>query len=538
MTGYTGYTGSQGEKGDIGPQGISGNDGVAGTEGARGYDGIEGPIGKTGPTGEPGEPGPGFLESLNQDIYFNGGITVSEDSHFENHVRIDDKLCVFSNITVSGDILPETGYSNSIGSATKPFKSIYVQSSTLYFVNDPPSEDGSSTETPAPTVNALSVKDGRMELSIVDASTNEVTSNLKVGSNFVNKREDKSFFDTITQQPSVFTKDTSIYTNGSSNTTKDLTVYWHYDDIIAFMTDTSYQAFYNNDSTYNRIIPYINKLYIDISYSTVTNGWENYKTIPISSDYNVSQYKSLTITRKEAAPSGNSSLATLMFQEDIVDFDVRVYGENLGYNYPTVEDRALIYEGVTFEQPNPPGLFNFNNSTINNYQQITLSYNYTEPEEGNANSTAVLEQSHTKYRENDTLSSSSYILETDIETDIEADEPITGGNNFSMVLSSLRAGTKYDFVTRIRNDLNTTYTMGDISWGLVGTDVSFDEVNGPTDYTTLPSSGGYSSTYVPQLSYKTTTNVTTSTFTNTSITYINISDNQTVVPGRNKYSVI
>ena len=431
---------------------------------------------------------------------------------------------------MSGDILPSTGYSNSIGSVEKPFKNVYIQSSTLYFVNELTPEEKEAEELPV--VNSLSVINGKLELSIIDTTTNEVTSNLKVGSNFVNRREDKSFFDTITQQPSVFTKDTSVYTDGSSNTTKDLTVYWHYDDIIAFMTDTSYQAFYNNDTTYNRIIPHINNLYVDISYSTVTNGWANYKTIPINSDYNVSQYKSMTITRKENAPSGNSSLSTLMFQDDIVNFDVRVYGENLGYNYPSVEERALIYEGVTFKPPSPPGIFNFNNSNINNYQQLTLSYNYTEPEQGNPNSTAVLEQSQTKYAENDTLASSSYALNSTVNTDIETDESITGGNNFTMVLNGLRAGTQYDFLTRIKNDLNANYTVSDNSWNLVGTTVSFDEVNGPTTYTTLPSSGGYSSTYVPQLTYNTTTNVTTPTSINASITYINVSDNQTVVPGK------
>ena len=64
--------------------------------------------------------------------------------------------------------------------------------------------------------------------------------------------------------------------------------------LFAFMTDTSYQAFYNNDSTptIGLSLTSINYM-IDISYSTVTNGWENYKTMPISSDYNVSPYKSL-----------------------------------------------------------------------------------------------------------------------------------------------------------------------------------------------------------------------------------------------------
>ena len=524
--GPTGYTGSQGENGDTGPHGNDGNDGIDGVTGPRGSNGVDGQIGPTGPSGEQGlpgiegftgprgyrgpmgEPGEGFLESLVSDINFK------------------------ADVIFSGDILPETASFSSIGSITKPFKNIYVKSSTLYFVNDQTPEEEESSEPP--TVNALSIQDGKMELSVVDPNTNEVTSNLKVGSNFVNRREDISLFQAITQQPSTFTKDTSIYTNGSSNTTKDLTIYWHYDDIVALITDTSYQAFYNNDSTYNRVIPYINQLYVDISYSTVTNGWENYKTMPISSDYNVSPYKSTTITRKEAAPSGNSSLATLMFQDDIVNFDVRVYGENLGYNYPTIEDRALIYEGVTFEQPNPPGVFNFNNSTIDNYQQLTLSYNYTEPEEGNPTSTAVLDESQTKYAENDTLSSSSYILDTTVNTDIESDESITGGSNFSVILTGLRAGTNYEFFTRIKNDLNSNYTSVDSIWNFVGSGIAFDNVTdtGLTNYTTLPSSDGYSSTYVPQLTYNTTTYVTTPTSVNASITYINVSDNQTVVPGK------
>ena len=451
-------------------------------------------------------------------------IEVGGDAHFKQNVRVDGELDVYSDITVSGDILPMRGYSSSIGSITRPFKDIYIQSSTLYFVN----EIENSFDNP--TVNSLSVINGRLELSIVDTSTNELTSNIKVGSSFVNKREDKSYYDLITQQPPIFTKDTSIYTDSYSNTTKDLTIYWHYDDIIAYMTDTSYQAFYNNDSTYNRIIPYINNLYVDISYSTVTNGWQNYVTIPINSDYNVSQYKSNTITRKQAPPSGNSYLNTLLFQEEVVEFDVRVYGSNLGYNYPTVEERALIYNNVTFKQPDIPGVFNFNNSTINTPNSLTLSYNYTEPEAGNANSTAILQETQTKYTENDTLSSSYYPLVTTVREDIETDEPITGGNDFTVGLSSLRAGTKYDFLTRIRNDLNSNFTISDSSWNLVGTDVPFDTVNGPTLYTSLPTDHSYSSDYNPILTYKTTESITTPIIDNSEVTYINISDTQKIVP--------
>ena len=127
------------------------------------------------------------METFREDSRINFGITVSGDSQFESNVTISDDLRVSSNIIVTGDIIPDTGYSSSIGSIIKPFKNIYVQSSTLYFVNERTSEEVLSSSLPL--VNALSVKDGRMELNIIDPDTNEVTSNLKVGSNFVTEEK-------------------------------------------------------------------------------------------------------------------------------------------------------------------------------------------------------------------------------------------------------------------------------------------------------------------------------------------------------------
>ncbi|MGA1047696.1 MAG: hypothetical protein ACO3UU_06775, partial [Minisyncoccia bacterium] len=414
------------------------------------------------------------------------------------------------------------------GSAARPFKNIYVADSTIYFVK-PPAPD---SETIVPSISAVSVENGNIQVSTVDPITNTLSDTVKVGSNYVNKREDKSLFDCITQQPNIFTKNTSVYTDGVNTTAKDINLFWHYDDIIAYMTDSSFeiQATFNYDNTYTQIIPHINNLYVDISYSPLTDGWKNYITIPITSNYNVSQYKSIKITRKQNAPSGLTSLNSLLFQEDIVEFDVRVYGENYGNNYPTIEERSLVYRNITFLQPNPPGIFDYISTIINNYSQITLTYNFTIPEEGKPSSTAILEESQTKYVEKDTLSSSSYALNTTINTDIETDDRVSGGNIFTVILSGLRAGTKYDFITRIKNDLSTKFNINDTSWNLVGTDQTFDTINGPTTYTNLPSSNGYSSTYTPGLNYNTTTNVTTSALNNASIIYINTSDTQTITP--------
>jgi hypothetical protein len=118
-----------------------------------------------------------------------------------------------------------------------------------------------------------------------------------------------------------------------------------------------------------------------------------------------------------------------------------------------------------------------------------------------------------------------------INTRTEYDDNVSGGNNFTVVLSSLRAGAKYNFITRINNDLIDTYSINDTDWGNVGSSVDFDTTNGPTAFTSLPGNNNISSSsFTPTLGYNNTTYVTTSSFTNSNIIYINTADSQTVVP--------
>ena len=120
--------------------------------------------------------------------------------------------------------MPAVGNTFSIGSAMRPFKNLYIAESTIYFVK--PAEPDS--EITIPTIHAVSIAEGKIQVSKVDPITNTISDTVNVGSNYVNKREDKSLFDSITQQPSVFTKDTSIYMEGVNTTAKDIDLYWHY----------------------------------------------------------------------------------------------------------------------------------------------------------------------------------------------------------------------------------------------------------------------------------------------------------------------
>ena len=349
------------------------------------------------------------------------------------------------------------------------------------------------------------------------------------GSDMIVNNRNQSFYDIITQQPQLFTKNAS-YTDGYSNTTKDINLYWIYDDILAKISNSSEIAFLNFDTSYKKTLPNIDKIYIDVSSGSITNGWARYRTINITDNYNTSAYKSITITRKQTAPSGNSSVTTLLATTPLVNFDVRIYGENSGANYPTVDTRSLIYREIAFKEAKAPGQPLFVSKVINSLNQLTLTYNFNYPEIGDAASPGLLSESQTKYTQSDTLSSTAYPLVQTIATDIETDDNVAGGSNFTVVLTGLRAGTKYNFLTRVQNDLSVLYSISDNSWNNVpSAQVPYDS-NGPTQYTTLPSSGAYTTTGPATLTYTTTNYITTSTLLNSNVIYVNIGNSGTINP--------
>ena len=190
----------------------------------------------------------------------------------------------------------------------------------------------------------------------------------------------QTFFDVITQQPSSFTFDSS------SNTTASLTINWNYDDIIGKITSTTYQAFLNFQSTTaNKNIPYMNQIQFDISSGRASPGWIPYQTKNVSNaDYNTSSYKTLTITKN----TGSGSLVNVFNSTE--PFDIRVYGINNAYNYPDENTRSLIFNEVAFKIPKGPGAPVYQATTINNYQQITFTYNFNEPELGDTASPGSL----------------------------------------------------------------------------------------------------------------------------------------------------
>ena len=65
----------------------------------------------------------------NSDLSLNANLSVSGDTSFNN-------VYVGGNVQIQGDFLPTTANSSDIGSAEKPFGSLYVSNNTIFFVGD------------------------------------------------------------------------------------------------------------------------------------------------------------------------------------------------------------------------------------------------------------------------------------------------------------------------------------------------------------------------------------------------------------------
>lgn len=74
---------------------------------------------------------------------FTGSTMSTTDS---TAITIDQAVTVSSNLTIGGDILPNIANGGNLGSAAKPFKSLYVSNSTVYLGGVPLSLDAGTNE--------------------------------------------------------------------------------------------------------------------------------------------------------------------------------------------------------------------------------------------------------------------------------------------------------------------------------------------------------------------------------------------------------
>ena len=69
-------------------------------------------------------------ETLNLGAFeFAGSVITTTDS---SAITIDQATTVTSNLTVGGDILPQTANGGDLGSLARPFRSLYVSNNTVF----------------------------------------------------------------------------------------------------------------------------------------------------------------------------------------------------------------------------------------------------------------------------------------------------------------------------------------------------------------------------------------------------------------------
>ena len=356
------------------------------------------------------------------------------------------------------------------------------------------------------------------DLSANDVSFNDIRFLGKIfqadGTEFVGgaggvNNANQTFYDILTQQPNKFKKQGEPLI-----TTSTIDISWNYDDILANQTANILAKLSFQSLQKDKSLPFINEIKIDISGNTSVNNnnankWLNLYTFSIgnSVDYNSNAYKTYQLPKTAIAQANNSDTLNILSRTE--NFDARVYGINFAENYPDVDTRSLVFQNLQFIQANSPTIPIFVSENANYSSSISLTYKVDEPEGGNPESSAVISQVITDYSQNETLSSSIYPVVTTDLTDTE-NENSSGNQNFSISLNNLRAGTKYNYKVKAKNDLRDIFS--EFSTPKISNFLRLSSDNGIS--TSLNFNSNESKTYI-------TTPSTTANLNNSYVYYLN-----------------
>jgi hypothetical protein len=454
------------------------------------------------------------------------------------------------NLVISGSILPANA-NVSIGSLENPIKDLFVSADTIHFVGE---------EVETTTTNASGEEEIKKERTVVtqsvekDPTTGESTVKTKVkktektntrdpttskikegvevvisevegvggGGGPVNEAK-QTFIELLTQQPNKFTKEDLI-----AETSAKIDISWNYNDIIPKHKDVDIIAKMAHIADTTNRLPYISEICFDIS-SADTTDWENWpeKTMAITNadDYNTAAFKKLVILK--GSTSSANITTTLSKAGDANAFDIRIYGKNHSNDYPTIDDRALVYEGIKFLGAAAPSTPSFH-SPYAAYNQNKIKFDYkceetenTDAGVGGETSDAVISVYDVSYFETRSRAYNNNNLDTTTEnTDNNTISPGKNENDpFEIELTGLKPGTEYEYKVRAKNDLSNDYS-------------AYSTLETHTSFTRVPTSNSIATTIDNGISNSSKTSIrgkgTSANVTGSQI-YINVS---TADPGK------
>ena len=404
----------------------------------------------------------------------------------------------------------------------------------------------------------------------------ENNSNLK----FVNN-SNQTFYDIITQQPLRFTSVSQYSTGYNSSPTlissKKIIIEWNYNDILAYnnLTEFAELSFLTNLKT--KQLPFIDYIVIQIQgyINSIKTDWIDLSNIliPENTIYNQDLYKKFTIYKIVNNINLDNSLNNILSRND--KFNIRVFGVNNSKLYPSIDSRSLYFNDINFNiasSPNKP-ILNISGEQIENNNTIILNYYTDKIEKTNNTSEGLITDYTITYFPLESLRSEIYELSTNILNiyDLSTSnlnslgifspgyrinqkyvEPLRSiytyrlninnivdtGNyingykadeSFNVILYNLISGTKYNYKTKIKNDLSNVY--------------SYETNTRTSEYTMIPDSSNIdisinlnisnSKTFISQKNIGNHNNLD-----NSYVIYINLSDNQSIIPDDLNYQTI
>lgn len=384
----------------------------------------------------------------------------------------------------------------SLGTLGNPIKHLYVSNDSIYIGNN---------------TSIIVNDDGELKVKKKDPITGVETEE-DIGGGRVNENK-QTFLELLTQQPYMFKKQ-----GDPTSTTAKIDINWNFDDIIPKHKDTAIIAKLAHFTGKQSHLPFIDTIHFDISSSDTSNLWEEWtpKEKTIISDYNTGSFKTLQINKDD---TGTTNITTTLSKDGSDNsFDIRVYGKNNSNDYPTIDNRALLFENLYFLTASAPSIPIFDDVYTNTASnQIKFKYKCVETENAdpstpNEQSDAVIDQYDVTYIEVASRAYNYTIVTSELTDNNNSISPGKNENQtFDITLNGLKHGIKYKYKVRAKNNLIGTYS-------------DYSSYTTHSYFTRLPTSNSIVTTIDNEISSSSKTNIRgkTGTVTGSQI-YINIS---------------
>lgn len=252
----------------------------------------------------------------------------------------------------------------------------------------------------------------------------------------------QTFFEIMTQQPKRFNN------KDISNTAASITINWDFSNILAKQNGSTI-LLSSKDLSSEQLLPHIDKIVVELSNSSINTNYIHYFTRIFSGNEFYTDYSNITFNKADGDASSDSEDISQILASN--SFDARVYGINNSSDVPTINERALFFNDLSYLAADRPAQPRYIISS-SNQNNLDISYDVS----AISNATSKLIEYDLSLNQSETLASSSvdytpYLIEI-------SNQALTLGNdvsNFSVNVSNLRYGTKYNHQIRVQNDLTT-----------------------------------------------------------------------------------